>query len=247
MFVVMSWHPANVFGSTSTWNTESWIHNAADARPFLVGQVENESGDGYDPFSDFSDFEDASEEEADVNFFRNGRFFSLGLLGGYRVFTSVLGEIYQPAPYFGLFMNFFFDLRFALQLAYLTGDHNYSVQGLAGTVTIQNINVGAKYFLNTQNVTRGLALFNPYLLIGLAQVYRIQRVTGSQGTSRDAALAFEGGLGSEFPLMQGKMFCGIEATYQYVNFPDEGNPIGGTNVYPQGDIVRFLASLGINF
>ena len=31
--------------------------------------------DAYDPFVDYSEFEEVSEEEADINFFRNGRFF----------------------------------------------------------------------------------------------------------------------------------------------------------------------------
>src|SRR5580704_6306750 len=57
-----------------------------------------ESGDStFDPFSDYSEFEEGSEEEADINFFHNGRFFSIGLLGGYESFTDTLGEIYSPS------------------------------------------------------------------------------------------------------------------------------------------------------
>ena len=35
-----------------------------------------DADDTYDPFADYSEFDEAQEEEADINFFRNGRFCS---------------------------------------------------------------------------------------------------------------------------------------------------------------------------
>ncbi|MFN9068010.1 MAG: hypothetical protein ACK5V3_12335, partial [Bdellovibrionales bacterium] len=43
-------------------------------------QVDTE--EAYDPFSDYSEFDEASDEEADINFFRNGRFLTVGLAAG---------------------------------------------------------------------------------------------------------------------------------------------------------------------
>ena len=53
------------------------------------------------------------DEEEDINFFRNGRLLSLGFTLGYRGFTQTFGKIYSGSPTFGLFLAYFFDLRFA--------------------------------------------------------------------------------------------------------------------------------------
>lgn len=211
--------------------------------------------DAYDPFADYSEFDQATEEEADINFFRNGRFFTIGFLGGYRSFTSILGELYQGAPSFGGYISYFFDLRFAMQLTYLTGDHNFKLsQGTStinGTASVQELGFGIKYFLNTQNVTRGLAAINPYVLVGLEQVYRSQRFDGAVGVAQDGALGFAGSFGIEIPMMRSKMYFGAETTYVYVGFPDENNQIivgsNSTGVYPRGDMIRFNGIIGINF
>src|SRR4051794_21913065 len=73
-----------------------------------------DADDAYDPFADYSEFEEAQDEEADINFFRNGRFVTLGFAGGMRGFTGGLGNMYRSSPSFGLFLSYFFDLRFAL-------------------------------------------------------------------------------------------------------------------------------------
>lgn len=219
-----------------------------------------EDADAYDPFADYNEFEEATEEEADINFFRNGRFLSVGLLGGYRRFTSILHELQGPAAYFGGFVTFFFDLRFAIQVSYVTGDHLFNLNDeYRGLITVQHTSFDVKYFLNSQNVTRGLAAFNPYLLVGLCNVTQTRRFDTISGFSKDSAWGAQGGVGFEIPLLKGKMFIGGEAVYQYVNFPDENielrlppanNPNGTpvpTGIFPRGDIVRFSGILGINF
>src|SRR5207248_682683 len=126
----------------------------------------------FDPFSDYSEFEEGSEEEADVNFFHNGRFFAVGALAGYESFTDVLGVIYKPNFTYGVFLSYFFDLRFALQVSYVTADHVIDLQTggneYNGKVSLQHFAFDFKYYMNTQNVTRGLAALNPYVLIGFS-------------------------------------------------------------------------------
>ncbi|MCB0394792.1 MAG: hypothetical protein KDD25_09540 [Bdellovibrionales bacterium] len=211
--------------------------------------------DNFDPFVDYSEFEQVTEEEADINFFRNGRFLAIGAMFGYRFFTNILGEIYEGAGAGGVFLSYFFDLRFAIQISYLTGDHRFKIDEAGkeffGTITVSQTAFDIKYYLNTQNVTRGLASVNPYLIFGLAQVFRTSRFDDADGFARDAATSFHGGLGIEFPMMRNKMFFGLEGTYQYVNFQDESNELviddEETGVYPRGDIVKFLGIIGINF
>lgn len=216
-----------------------------------------ESDDTYDPFADYSEFDESSDEEADINFFRNGRFFTLGFIGGYRGFTETLGQIYSPAPVFGLFLNYFFDLRFSMQLAFLSGDHTLDFISPAkthvrGTISITSIGFDLKYYLNTQNVTRGLAQFNPYFIGGFSQVYRTATVPGQSAFSKEGALGFDVGMGIEIPMLRNKMFLGLQGTYHLINFKDENSEInlaGGekTGIYPTGDFGNLVVILGVNF
>lgn len=232
---------------------DQWLTNRSSG--VLLAQFNID--DTYDPFADYSEFEESAEEEADINFFRSGRFVTLGFIGGYRSFTETLGQIYSDSYAFGLFLSYFFDLRFALQVSFLTGDHRIAFSSPGGThvrgnASLTNIGINLKYYLNTQNVTRGLAQFNPYIIGGFSQVYRTATVTGQSAFSKDGALGFDMGMGVEWPLMRNKMFFGAQAAYQLVTFKDEHSEIilGGsqqTGLYPTGDVITFLGILGVNF
>lgn len=219
----------------------------------LIAQFEGD--DAYDPFADYSEFEESAEEEADINFFRNGRFFTMGFIGGYRSFTETLGDIYTSGAAFGLYLSYFFDLRFAMQLQFLTGDHKFSFNSngnnVRGNVSLTNIGLNLKYYINTQNVTRGLAQFNPYIVGGFSQVYRTATAAGVDAFSKEGALGFDIGGGIEWPVMRNKMYLGAQANYQLVSFKDEnseivinGNPTG---IHPTGDVLYLLFILGVNF
>lgn len=221
--------------------------------------AENDSDDSYDPFSDYSEFDEASDEEADINFFRNGRFVTVGFGLGMRGFTGQLNRLYGSGPTYGLFLAYFFDLRLALELGFQTGDHAFKVtkdnDSLSGNVSLTFIHMNLKYYFNTQNVTRGLADLNPYVLGGFSQVYRTYTIEGGDIPSREATVGVNGGLGIEIPILRRKAFFGAQATYRYVNFKDENSDLisnqSGTQVNfgvkPQGDSFDFLAILGLSF
>jgi len=228
-----------------------------------------ESGDStFDPFSDYSEFEEGSEEEADINFFHNGRFFSIGLLGGYESFTDTLGEIYAPSFQFGLFLEYFFDLKLAMQIAYITASHSVSIDSGApqpgvpsgvytGSIALSHFEFDLKYYLNTQNVTRGLAALNPYLLVGASTYTRKTNINGSGGEVDDSAFGAQAGAGIEIPLMHNSAFFGIQATYNYIAFPGQGTPITvfnpatqattNLNLTPNGDALSLMGILGMSF
>jgi len=224
----------------------------------LVAQFE-QGDDSYDPFADYSEFDDNGEEEADINFFKHGRFFTLAFAFGYRSFTDSLRDAYDPSTYFGGYISYFFDLRFALQVGYITGDHSLNLNyggGLRGNTTVAATAFHLKYFFNTQNVTRGLANLNPYLLGGFSQVYRTTRISGNDAYARDNAVSFDLGGGIEIPVFRNKMFIGLQAVYQLVNFQDEGteftyrdnsNTLRSTGYYPKGDLFHGSVLLGVNF
>lgn len=219
----------------------------------------SESGDSaFDPFSDYSEFEEGSEEEADVNFFHNGRFFTLGIFAGMESFTDVLGVIYKPDFAYGLFLSYFFDLRLSLQIGWVTASHAIqiidarSAQTYTGKVGLSHFEFDVKYYLDTQNVTRGLGALNPYLLVGFSTYTRSAAYNGATSPVQDSGvLGFQGGAGIEFPFSKNSMFFGAQALYNYISFPDRGIPITvagvSTGINPTGDAITILGLAGLNF
>src|SRR5208282_3311600 len=97
-------------------------------QPGNSGSPQGDMGDSnLDPFADYHEFEEDEQQEADENFFHNGRFFAVGIMGGYQSFTDVLGVLYQPTATYGLFLTYFFDLRFALQVSYMLATHPLNI------------------------------------------------------------------------------------------------------------------------
>lgn len=223
----------------------------------LIAQSEG-GDDAYDPFADYSEFEESADEEEDLNFFRNGRLLTIGFLGGFRGWTDRLGKLYTGNPAFGLYICYFFDLRFALQFGYLTSDHTITLAGPTvtvpgqGNVSISDISFNLKYYLNTQNVTRGLADLNPYFIGGFSQIYRTITVSGFSEFGKDSAFAANFGAGIEIPMLRNKMYFGGQLMYQLVNFPDENKTMvdsgnNPTGIQPRGDSFMALGILGVNF
>jgi len=217
--------------------------------------------DTYDPFADYSEFEASADEEADINFFKNGRFFNIGFLFGGRTFTDSMGKIFKPGPEFGLYIAYFFDIRTAMQVSYVHGDHTMSIPSgtfdgfnydpIEGNVSLSTLNISMKYYFNTANITRGFADLNPYLIGGFSQNYRTISLVGESvlGKSSPTGVDFGGGL--EVPIARNKMYLGAQLMYHYVNFPDENSTIFSgthpTGIHPRGDFIDVLAVLGINF
>lgn len=222
---------------------------------YLIAQ--SDPDEAFDPFSDYSEFDEASDEEADINFFRNGRFFTVGLVGGIRNFTGNFAKQYAQAPTYGVALTYFFDLRTAFSLSFMTGDHgvnfttNNASKTYTGTVSITSLNFDFKYYFNTQNVTRGLADLNPYGLLGFGQFYRTYSLDNVDTLSRDATMGVNAGAGLEIPLMKKRGFLGVQGVYHMVTFTDESKSyVNGNEKLDQllsGDFYSLTMILGMNF
>jgi len=229
--------------------------HSPDQQHYLLAQTDPD--EAFDPFTDYSEFDEESDEEADINFFRNGRFLTAGLVGGFTGFTGNFQSIYGSGPSFGLDLTYFFDLRMAMSLSLMTGDHsvNFTVnngsQSYTGNLSLTIISFNLKYYMNTQNVTRGLADLNPYILGGVGQFYRTYTISGLDGSSKDSAMGFNAGAGIELPLMRKKAFLGLQAVYHYVNFSDESDQfVDGTQKLDKtisGQFYDVSVILGMNF
>jgi hypothetical protein len=222
---------------------------------------ESSSETTFDPFSDYSEFEEGGEEESDINFFHNGRFFTLGAYAGAASFTESYGQLYKPGVTYGGFLTYFFDLRFAVQVSYGGSDHTIGFvdanNGTAyrGKVNITRFEFELKYYINTQNVSRGLAKINPYLIGGFSKIYDTTTYDTASGFVRNDTTGFQGGVGIEFPMMNNRMCLGMQGKYHYVPFTEEGKNIKFTNgttvtdtgIAPQGDLFTVTGLIGINF
>jgi len=225
-----------------------------------------EVDESFDPFSDYNDFEQETEEEADINFLKNGRYLTLALVGGYRGYTGGLSQAYTGNIDYGVQFNYFFDLNLALGFGYTTGDNDvafnsYSGNGgiktpYSGNVNIQIFDIHLKYYINTDNVTKGLADLNPYAIIGTGFFTRTYSLNYEVPADPDKVFGFRLGAGLEIPLVRRNFYLGFQAIYNYVQFPDENkNAIEEESsndpylISPlmNGDIFEIQTVLGVNF
>ena len=220
--------------------------------------------EAFDPFSDYNEFEQDADEEADINFFKNGRYLTLGLQLGYRGFTGGgFTQAYTPSAAYGVQFSYFFDVQIAASLGFSLGDHNVQFNSLTklyeGSVNIQTIDVNAKYYFNTENVTKGLADLNPYIIVGAGSYKRTYNLSNVLNVTPDNVIGFKAGLGIEIPLLRHRAYLGLQGTYHYVQFPDEnkhfieetdgtGQPVfSPISPFLDGDIFDMSVIIGVNF
>jgi hypothetical protein len=242
--------------------------------PFQIAIAQSTSTDvdeSFDPFADYNEFDQQTEEEADINFLRNGRYLTVAFVSGLRTFVGGgFSQAYKTNLDYGVEFSYFFDLQIAGSLSYITGDHSvafnsYTDPGLSsisipytGTVNIQMIDFHLKYYFNTDNVTKGLADLNPYALIGTGYHIRTYNLSQNLGSDPDRVVGFKLAGGIEIPLLKRRSYLGLQGTYRYVQFPDENTDKideGGTassvynTVSPRlnGDIFEMNVILGMNF
>lgn len=233
------------------------------------GEEDVSADDTYDPFADFSEFEPNADEEADIHFFKNGRFFNFAFLLGGRAWTQTLGEYVEPAPVYGLYLAYFFDIRSALQVTFLHGEHNITIppgtgpsadggitpgdeyEGFAGNVAMSVISIDFKYYFNTSNITRGFADLNPYIIGGFSMNQRTISIAGEAALAKSDPMGAELGFGIEVPIARNKMYLGIQGMYHYVTFPDENEGLMDhdtqTGIKLNGDYFQGLVVIGVNF
>ncbi len=236
-----------------TFAFSSNVLNASDINGLRLAQIDADD-ESFDPFADYSEFENTGEEEADINFFLNGRMFNFGFLIGYRDWTGEVAKLSEPSYNLGFFLTFYFSLSFAFELDVQHGnnkvefvdvDNNNEI--LPGSISATYYNFNIKYYLYLQNVTRGLAAFNPYILLGYAYSSRTITLTGTGSNFvKDTGTGFTGGLGFEIPVFDNSAYLGLQAKYYFLNFDLEAAPNDGS---PRFDGDTYVGSLviGINF
>lgn len=219
--------------------------------------------DAYNPFADYSDFVEAATEETDINFFKFGRMLSIGFTAGQQGFTNKMNKIYSPSLSFGGFLNYHMSIPFAIQLNFSTSTHDtsWSVPAVnetfSGQARFNSFGLYGKYFLNTQNLTRAIAKYNPYFIAGVSQMTReVKSPSQISIIAKDPALSIDFGGGIEYMFNSNKHFFSLQFLYQKVDFQDENTEITikgsndeviNTGLKAKGDLFKIMMSIGFNF
>lgn len=195
----------------------------------------------YDPFSDYSDFEITKEEEKDINFFNADKFLSLGLAVYYVTPTRGLSSHFDSVQSFGFFINYWFDLRTAVQVDFLSRTHDFKdILGVnvSGKSEFSEISLNVKYYVNPNDIVYSLALLNPHVMFGIGTLSRTFTAQGENIGQGDSGLIYHGALGIEIP-MGTSFFIGLQAKYSISTILGSKSQKGG--------LASVSALFGINF
>ena len=129
------------------------VATATMAQSWLIAQNTQKETEinAYDPFADYSEFENTAEEQENINFFQTGRFLTMGATGGIKLFTLNMAALYQIGPTYGGYLNYFFDLNFAIQFGLNASTHSIALktqsgQSFLGAADFISMGIDFKYF-----------------------------------------------------------------------------------------------------
>ncbi len=221
-----------------------------------VGKEESkkEELNAYDPFADYSEFENTADEQKNINFFQHGRFITLGVQGGVKLFTMNMASFYNIGPTYGGYLNYFFDMNFAIQFAVTASSHyiafdtgggqsatpgagqagatanNYACVNSAtcflGSADFISMGIDFKYFLDKSLFNKNFQWLAPYLFIGVLRSSLIMTATFGQTGEffDDSGYGLNMGLGLEFHFMK-KIHFGLQYAFQFVTLGREYLPL----------------------
>lgn len=203
---------------------------AADASKANDKTIKSEEDDfSNTPFTEYGEFNETSDEEADSNFFKFGRFFGASLGLGFEFVDGKRGALWQGGfPMVDFKLHYWFDFNFAVDLGFFTAQQYFdtTAQG-KGHVDVNILHVGldVKYYFDTKNLSAPISFANPYLLLGVGSFSKTENssLQGTQDT--DNSLGISIGAGLEFAISPRKLYFEVEGKVHFVTFKDTYNPI----------------------
>ncbi len=217
---------------------------------------------------DYHDFFDVSNEAADEAFFHLERFFQTGFQFGLGLFTGGLGGTHDIGFLMGAFLNYFLDHSFAIELGMDFSFQSSSVDGTAtngitgavvsviedSTTYLFVPHVGLRFYPNTINLSRFLALLNPYLVVGMDWVLRKESVGGSTVATRDSQsfggsnLGLNAGMGISKLVYGNSLYLGADFRYRYWILKNESDPVDFQTSYGRdGDYITLLFTVTYDY
>ena len=228
-------------------------------RGMLLAKSEWDAGsnkmDVYDPFVDYSEFENTEEEQKVIDFFQTGRFLTLGLFSGVKIFTQNMARLYRLGPLGGGYVNYFFGIDFSTQFIVIVNQNRVTLssggQTLTGASNFLSLGVDIKYYFSKIRRVKSLSWFQPFLGVGASwSDMTLLGQSGQQGHYQDRGFGIHALAGVEL-LISRSIFIALRYSFHYVTLTKEHVPITFgdtvTNVTPSGDWMLIIATLGINF
>ncbi len=214
-----------------------------------------------DPFGDPSNYEFAEDEKDDKEFFHLGRFLMLGIDGGLGLFTGGLGSTTDPGAYVGARFIYFFDRALALEVAahyanHLNTMHPDSSQTIQIDTNLIPLTMGMRYYFDTKNIPKAIAVANPYLAAGVGIYMRGEKVIANSNPATQFQISETttsnfgayGGAGVEFLIYRKHIYLGLDSRFHVVFFPDSSSGIAGLpSVDRSGNYISIALSLTYNF
>jgi len=213
-----------------------------------------------DPFGDPTHYEFAEDEREDKEFFHLGRYVMFGIDIGAGIYTGGLGSSNAPGFDIGAHLVYFFDRQIAMEA------------GVRYTNTLDTINPSAsqfaqidtnlipitlafRFYFDTKNAPKAIAIANPYLVAGGGIYIRnqsvIQNLNNALRTPSGGSNSFGGfaGAGVQFAIYRRHVYLGIDIRYHLVFWPDANDKFGGQlpDGSRGGDFVTPCLSLTYNF
>jgi hypothetical protein len=176
-------------------------------------------------FSTYADFQRGDEEQKDAFFNQFGRFCGIGVGLGTDFVTGNRGKLWQGGfPTFNFQVHYWFNFHVALHLGLMTSQHYYTskLSGITGktTVSLSNLGVGLRYYLDTKDLNAPLTFSSPFFSATGSLYYKTENAILAATTTNDAAMGFALGAGFEFPINPLKTYTNIEAKIHFVTFLD---------------------------
>jgi hypothetical protein len=183
------------------------------------------------PFSEYGEFDSAEDEASDEKFFQFGRFFGVGLGGGFTTATGNAGRIYQGGfPSVDFRLNYWFDFNWALQLSIQNSSHNYNL----GNDGLSDVNLfralfQVKYYIDTRDLSAPITFVGPHLIAGTGYYSRTDNIGSGNSSSTDKAtqvhnaVGFNCGAGFELTLKPKRIYLDLEGLIHFVPFDDNND------------------------
>lgn len=214
-----------------------------------------------DPFGDPANYEFAEDEREDKEFFHLGRYIMFGVDLGAGIFTGGLGKTNTPGFMIGGRIVYFFDKSFAMEASIHYSNHTDSLTGLTGGEARIDTNLipilfAFRYYFDTKNAPKAIAIANPYLVLGGGLYMRSQNViaqttdfTFDQTSTSTNSFGGCAGAGAEFNVYRKHIYLGADFRYHMVFFPDEDQTYRGKVAEGDrgGDFFSALMTITYNF
>lgn len=173
------------------------------------------------PFTEYGEFDEEKEEAEATRFFQHGRFFGVSVGGGYEGALGNRGILWQGGfPTVDLKVHYWFDFNFSLALGLTYAPHYFVTNSERVNVTLLNMGIDLKYYVDTKNLSAAISFANPYFLIGGGSFSKSQASLTDGSVDKDDSFGISVGAGLEFPIRLKKTYFSLESKMGFVRFDD---------------------------